>query len=90
MIAEEKAPGISHEFEIGYFPKKTPEYEEDMFFSAMNSQFASIVMIIFITPFAKTLTMALKEKESRIKESMMMMGMKLSSYHFSWIVYYAC
>ena len=31
-----------------------------------------------------------KEKESRIKESMRMMGMKDSAYWLSWYVYYTC
>ena len=34
--------------------------------------------------------MLVKEKESRIKESMRMMGMRDSAYWLSWYVYYTC
>jgi len=47
-----------------------------------------MVLLMFIPPVYNTVFMLVKEKESRIKESMRMMGMKDSAYWLSWYVYY--
>ena len=45
-------------------------------------------MLIFIPPVYNTVFLLVKEKESRIKESMRMMGMLDKAYWLSWYVYY--
>ncbi len=47
-----------------------------------------LILLMFIPPVYNTVFMLVKEKESRIKESMRMMGMKDTSYWLSWYVYY--
>lgn len=47
-----------------------------------------LILLIFIPPVYNMVFMLVKEKESRIKESMRMMGMKDSAYWLSWYVYY--
>lgn len=47
-----------------------------------------MILLMFIPPVYNTVFMLVKEKESRIKESMRMMGMKDSAYWLSWYVYY--
>jgi len=43
---------------------------------------------VFIPPVYNMVFLLVKEKESRIKESMRMMGMRDSAYWLSWYVYY--
>lgn len=47
-----------------------------------------MILLMFIPPVYNTVFMLVKEKESRIKESMRMMGMKDTAYWLSWYVYY--
>ena len=49
-----------------------------------------LILLIFIPPVYNMVFMLVKEKESRIKESMRMMGMRDSAYWLSWYVYYTC
>lgn len=48
------------------------------------------LLLIFIPPVYNTVYLIVREKESRIKESMRMMGMSDISYWLSWYVYYTC
>jgi len=45
-------------------------------------------LLVFIPPVYNMVFLLVKEKESRIKESMRMMGMRDSAYWLSWYVYY--
>jgi len=45
-------------------------------------------VLIYILPVYQLVFMIVKEKESRCKESMRMMGMSDFSYWLSWFVYY--
>jgi hypothetical protein len=47
-----------------------------------------LLLLIFIPPVYNTIFLIVREKESRTKESMRMMGMNDSSYWLSWYVYY--
>ena len=47
-----------------------------------------LLPLIFIPPVYNTVFLIVKEKESRIKESMRMMGMKDKAYWLSWYVYF--
>lgn len=47
-----------------------------------------LLLLIFIPPVYNNVFMIVKEKESRTKESMRMMGMKDRAYWLSWYVYY--
>lgn len=47
-----------------------------------------LLLLIFIPPVYNTVFLLVKEKESRIKESMRMMGMKDKAYWLSWYVYF--
>ena len=47
-----------------------------------------LILLIFIPPVYNMIFLLVKEKESRIKESMRMMGMRDSAYWLSWYVYY--
>mgnify|MGYP003892974849 CR=1 FL=1 len=47
-----------------------------------------LLLLVFIPPVYNMVFLLVKEKESRIKESMRMMGMRDSAYWLSWYVYY--
>ena len=47
-----------------------------------------MILIIFIPPIYNTIFMLVREKESRIKETMRMMGMSDLAYWLSWYVFY--
>lgn len=47
-----------------------------------------LILLVFIPPVYNMVFLLVKEKESRIKESMRMMGMRDSAYWLSWYVYY--
>ena len=49
---------------------------------------AQILLLVFTPPVYNTIFMLVREKESRIKETMRMMGMSDLAYWLSWYVYY--
>lgn len=49
---------------------------------------AQIILLIFIPPIYNTIFMLVREKESRIKETMRMMGMSDLAYWLSWYLSY--
>ena len=55
---------------------------------AYKSVLAQLILIIFIPPIYNTIFMLVREKESRIKETMKMMGMSDLAYWLSWYVSY--
>ena len=60
----------------------------DDFGQIITGVLPQLILLIFIPPVYNMVFMLVKEKESRIKESMRMMGMKDSAYWLSWYVYY--
>lgn len=47
-----------------------------------------LILLIFIPPVYNTIFLIVREKETRIKESMRMMGMRDTAYWLSWYCYY--
>lgn len=60
----------------------------DDFTQVLTSILPFLLLLIFIPPVYNTVFMMVKEKESRIKESMRMMGMKDYAYWLSWYAYF--
>ena len=48
-----------------------------------------MILIIFVPPIYNTIHMLVREKETRMKETMSMMGMTNFSYWLSWYVHYS-
>ena len=61
---------------------------EDPFIQVWTLTLPFLLLLIFIPPVYNTVFLLVKEKESRIKESMRMMGMKDKAYWLSWYVYF--
>lgn len=64
--------------------------KSDPYTQILTSTLPFLLLLIFIPPVYNTVFLQVKEKESRIKESMRMMGMKDSAYWLSWYAYYTC
>ena len=60
----------------------------DQFGDIITGVLPLLILLVFIPPVYNMVFMLVKEKESRIKESMRMMGMKDCAYWLSWYVYY--
>ena len=48
----------------------------------------ALILTVFISPVYNTVFQLVREKESHIKETMHMMGMKKCAYWLSWYVHY--
>ena len=62
--------------------------ETDPFGEIITGVLPLLLLLIFIPPVYNMVFLLVKEKESRIKESMRMMGMRDSAYWLSWYAYY--
>ena len=70
-------------------PMPASKSETDSFTQVLTGVLPFLLLLIFIPPVYNTVFMLVKEKESRIKESMRMMGMRDSAYWLSWYAYYS-
>lgn len=54
----------------------------------MGQGLSRFILIIFLIPLIRFIYSMTQEKESKIKEAMLMMGMSEAGYNCSWFVYY--
>ncbi len=74
---------------MGYAPLKTEQYVDDSNFAlAMGQGLSRFILILFLIPLIRFVYSMTQEKESKIKEAMLMMGMSEGGYNCSWFVYY--
>ena len=62
----------------------------DPFEGILTGVLPYLLLLIFIPPVYNTVFMIVREKETRMKESMRMMGMRDVAYWLSWWAYYSC
>lgn len=67
---------------------KTPAYVKDELATTLKGNFAPYVVLPLIIIFLRMTYGLLTEKEKKIKEGMKIMGMKDSSFYFSWVIWY--
>ena len=60
----------------------------DSFASILSQLFPFLILLIFIPPVYNTTYLMVQEKQTRIKESMRMMGMSDVPYWLSWFVWF--
>ena len=60
----------------------------DSFKQVWSKIFPFLIILTFIPPVYNMVSLLVREKETRIKESMRMMGMGDAAYWLSWYVYY--
>ena len=69
-------------------PMRLPPYIADDFTSILQGLLPFFITIMFVPPIYRTAYRIAAEKDSRIKESMRMMGLKDFPYWASWFTYY--
>ena len=71
-------------------PMKATDATTDPYESILTGVLPYLLLLIFIPPVYNTVFMIVREKETRMKESMRMMGMRDVAYWLSWWAYYSC
>lgn len=65
-------------------------YIEDDFGQILTSMLPFFLLVMFIPPVYNLVFLIVKEKESKTKESMRMMGLTDFPYWLSWFFFYSC
>ena len=79
-----ESPGIR----IGIVPMMTPEYIRDDFLASAGSFMGMIVILSYLAPVFRVVSLIVQDKELKTREGMNMMGLKDSAYWLSFLVYY--
>ena len=69
-------------------PARQPAYTEDDFSRILSGVLSFFFLIMYVPPMYRTAYRIVAEKESKVKESMRMMGLKDTAYWLSWLTYY--
>ena len=69
-------------------PIRMPPTLRDDFRFLIKTIFTFFILVMYIPPLYRTVYRVVAEKESRVKESMKMMGLKDTPYWMSWLCYY--
>ncbi|CAG9334836.1 unnamed protein product [Blepharisma stoltei] len=72
----------------GFVPMYYDKYTDDNFMSAVSGILPFFLVISYIVPVCRMLSLIVQEKEYKIKEMMMIMGLSNKAYWLSWITYY--
>ena len=65
-----------------------PTAYRDDFVYLLKGVLTFFILVMYIPPLYRTVYRIVAEKESRVKESMKMMGLKDTPYWMSWFCYY--
>lgn len=69
-------------------PFLADHFQTDSYEPILGTFLGFILMLVYILPIYSTVYNIVRERETRTKESMKIMGMKDSAYWLSWYVYY--
>ena len=69
-------------------PARLPPYTEDDFGRIIEGVLVFFLIIMYVPPVYRTTYRIVNEKETKVKESMRMMGLKDFAYWSSWFTYY--
>ncbi|OMJ73092.1 hypothetical protein SteCoe_28294 [Stentor coeruleus] len=69
-------------------PMRLDDYFEDGFLVAIQGALVFFIIISYLIPVSRFLSLIVHEKETKTKEMMMMMGLTHTAYWLSWITYY--
>eukprot|EP01022_Parablepharisma_sp_SALTPOND_P033217 TRINITY_DN88309_c0_g1_i1.p1 TRINITY_DN88309_c0_g1~~TRINITY_DN88309_c0_g1_i1.p1 ORF type:complete len:1355 (+),score=109.74 TRINITY_DN88309_c0_g1_i1:227-4291(+) len=73
---------------VGFVPMKTREYTKKMFLANAGQMVGLFLVVCYLAPIFRTISMIVQDKELKTREGMKMMGLKDSAYWASFIVYY--
>ena len=71
-----------------FVPMYYDEWVDDDFVVIIKKDFSFLVTTVYLVPFSRMIASIVYEKEYKIKEMMMMMGLSNFVYWMSWITYY--
>ena len=71
-------------------PENPTNMDSDSFAQILQNLLPFFMLLMYIPPVYNTVFLLVREKESRCKESMRMMGMTDWPYWLSWFVYFTC
>lgn len=77
-----------NDLKVGMIPMKTPEYVDDEFLDGPGPFVGGIMVLSFLAPIFKLVSMIIQDKEQKTREGMKIMGLKDSAYWTSFFTYY--
>ena len=77
-------------WEAGTVPFPNPKDSEEGFWSAIGDMFSILMIICLLYPVSNMIKELVIEKESKLREGMMMMSMRSDVLWVSWIVHFLC
>ena len=69
-------------------PSRLPPYVIDDFGQLITGLLSLCIIVMYVPPVFRTTYRIVKEKETRVKESMRMMGLRDTPYWLSWLTYH--
>ncbi|CAG9326092.1 unnamed protein product [Blepharisma stoltei] len=72
----------------GFVPMYYDEYVSDDFITLIANTLPFFLIISYLVPVCRMISLIVQEKEYKIKEMMMIMGLSNKAYWLSWITYY--
>ncbi|CAG9334831.1 unnamed protein product [Blepharisma stoltei] len=88
IILQDVSSNINAYFAAGFVPMYYDDYTKDDFILAIAGLLPFFLVISYIVPVCRMLSLIVQEKEYKIKEMMMIMGLSNKAYWLSWITYY--
>ncbi|CAM9287272.1 unnamed protein product [Phaeothamnion confervicola] len=67
----------------------SPEYDDSGFWATAGGFFSIVMVLVFMYPVANVIKQLVVEKELKIKEGMLQMGLSSVAYQTSWVVWFA-
>ncbi|CAG9334834.1 unnamed protein product [Blepharisma stoltei] len=88
IILQDVSSNSNAHFAAGFVPMYYDKYTEDDFITSISTLLPFFIVISYLIPVCRMLSLIVQEKEYKIKEMMMIMGLSNKAYWLSWITYY--
>ncbi|CAM9360676.1 unnamed protein product [Chrysoparadoxa australica] len=85
IISQEGSAG-SVQYRVANFPSN--EYETDGFWDSVGFMFSFLIVLATMYPVANVIKALVVDKEKKIKEGMLMMGLGTKTYTMSWVFHF--
>lgn len=79
---------MTKDYSKGMFMFPTQSYSEGTYWTFVGNVFPFVLFIMFCYPVISVLSVLIEEKESKIKESVKMMGANNTVYWLSWFIWF--
>ena len=88
LILRTESDNAEAKMELSFVPTKTMKYMKDIFLIRTKENLPFFMVLSFIAPIFRLISLIVIEKESKVREGMKMMGLKDRAYWLSWFAYY--